>query len=402
MKIAIICFNLRWQAGGTRLIFSEAQALEKLGHKVVIYAPDFDRRVYPELWSGLEIRRVESGARLFWQYTGASIVRRVKEKLAHEKGLIRLAGDIARSVDGDFDVVNLHDFAYIAAPFLKSKLPKARVVWTMNEPPYQYLPKEAFLYDFLSRAYNFYKDLSARKYFRAIHGVAVLVNRYKKWAEERGMRARVIRSGLDFQKFYSPPKSIAGKSKFKILSVGALNRYRRFEDTVRAAKILREAGFDVRLQIVAKNIWKEDAYQKELTEFVEKESMKDFTELNFAGVSEAELPRVYANADFFVLPMYLPPPRSGYGWQMVGFEAMAAGTPTIVCRALDVTEVLKDGETAAFHDPASPGQIADKIREMLNNPDLYSKISRQGQEFVKNNLSWGKYAREFLELCASQ
>jgi glycosyltransferase involved in cell wall biosynthesis len=75
---------------------------------------------------------------------------------------------------------------------------------------------------------------------------------------------------------------------------------------------------------------------------------------------------------------------------------MAAGTPTIVCRAIDVVEALKDGETALFVDPLSPEDIAEKISSAVRDPALYRKIAVAGQEFVKRNMSWEKYAAEML------
>lgn len=396
MKIALVCFNLSWQAGGVRLIYSQTRALVAEGHQVTIYAPDLDTSVYPELRRGLDIRVIQSGAKPLWQYASQNLFRRVIEKWRHTVALTEVARAIAEKIDLDFDIVNLHDFAYILGRFYRRRGGQAKIIWTMNEPPYQYLPKESFLYDVLSRAYNFFKDFSERKYFGKIDGAAVLVARYKEWAEKRGMRAKVIRSGLDFDKFYSSPKSVAHKKQFEVLSLGALNRYRRFEDTVRATKALRHKGYDARVKIIAKNIWREDRYEKEFTDFVAREGMGKFTTLNFHGVSESDLPRVYAQADFFILPMYLPPPRSGYGWQMVGFEAMAAGTPTVVCRALDVTEALEDGKTALFTDPMNFEQIAARIEALIKKPELYVRIARQGQEFVRNNLSWEKYARELL------
>ncbi len=400
MKIAIASFNLEVPAGGNVLLFSMAQVLQRLGHKVSIFAPLVDRSIFPELQKDLDIRQVACKRGLDWGVNPPGLLARVRRKINQERLQVETARKMAAVLRSTkLDVLILGDFAYRVCRFYKKNARSsdiARVLWIMNEPPYQYLPKESLFYDFASHLYNIWKDLSARKYFYSIDGVAVLVNRYKAWADERGLRATVIRSGLDFKKFYSPLRDIRNKKKFEILSIGALNRYRRFEDTVRAAKILRGKGVDTRVRIIAKNIWRENEYQKELTDFVNQEKMSDFVELNFEGVSETELPKTYSAADFFVLPMHLPAPRSGYGWQMVGFEAMAAGRPTIICRTLDVSEVLVDGETAALVDPGKPEQIAAAIEKMMSSPDFYVRIAEKGQKFVRENLSWDKYAQELL------
>lgn len=398
MKLVVVSFNLDMPGGGNVLLFSFAQALQKLGHHVSIYAPGVDKNVFPKLQKGLDIQAIPPKSPLLWKSPPDGLLGKIRYKIAQEK----LQADAARRIalrlrDLDIDVLILCDYALKVGYFCKiagNHRPRP-ILWIMNEPPYQYLHKGAFIYDAMSKIYNSYKEFSAKRYFRSIDGVVVLVDRYKEWAEKHGMSARVIRSGIDFEKFYSPPK-VTVKKTIEVLSIGMLNRYRRFEDTVRAARILRERGFDVRVKIIAKDLSEDGVYQKELVNFVDKEGMGLFTELNFRGVSEANLPKIYARADFFVLPLHLPPPRRGYGWQLVGFEAMAAGTPTIVCRSLDVVEVLKDRETAMFARPEDPEDIANKIQTMIENPNLYAKIARAGQEFVRKNMSWEKYARELI------
>ncbi len=398
MKIAIVCFNLSWQAGGVRLIYSFAHALKKLGHAVVIYAPEINESAYPDLRKGLDIRVISPPRPIIWQYSSESLFIRMREKLARGRALTAAGRNIASAMDPDFDLVNLHDFSYQLASLYKRKNPKARIIWTMNDPPYMYLPKNRFIYDLLSRGFNLYKDFIERRFFRSIHSVAVLVSRNKAWAEARGMKAKVVWSGLEFDRFSAPPKRIEGKKEFTILGVGALNKYRRFEDIVGAVRILRERKINIRAVIVCKNIWKEDAYAAELKELARTEGVDTYVDLRFEGASDEELRAFYAASDFFALTIHLPPPRNGFGWQLVPFEAMAAGTPVIASRKIDIVEALRDGETACFVNPLSPVDIADKVEMLIKNPELYARIASAGQQFVKTKMSWDMYATEVLSL----
>ncbi len=398
MKIAIVCLNLSWQAGGVRLIYSLAHALEKPGVRVVIYAPEINESAYPDLRKGLDIRVIPSPMPIAWQYASEGLIGRTREKLARGRTLAAAGRKIAEAMDGDFDIVNLHDFSYQIAPLYKQKNPRARIIWTMNDPPYMYLPKESFLYDIASRVFNWYEDIVERKFFRFIDAVVVLVRRNKAWAEERGMKGKVVWSGLDFDGFWAPPKRIEKKNEYVVLGVGALNKYRRFEDIVYAVKILRERSFNVRAIIVCKNIWKEDTYRDKLLAYARERGVGEYINFRLDGVSDDELKRLYASSDFFVLPIHLPSPRDGFGWQLVPFEAMASGVPVIISNKIDATEALRDGETACFVNPLSPGQIADKVEMLIGNPDLYMKIAKNGQEFVRKEMSWKKYAEEMLAL----
>ena len=396
MKIAIVCLNLSWQAGGVRLIYSFAHALMKLGHRVVIYAPEINESAYPDLRKGLDIRVITSPMPIAWQYVSDRLIGRTYEKLARGRALSAAGRKIAEAMDADFDIVTLHDFSYGLASIYKRKNPRAKIIWTMNDPPYMYLPKDRIMYDIASRVFNWYKDIAERNFFRFIDSVVVLVERNKAWAEERGMKGKVVWSGLEFEKFYAAPKKFACKKEFTIFGVGALNKYRRFEDIVDAIKILRDRSHNVRAVIVCKNIWKENECMDMLLARARDVGVEQYIDFRFDGASDDELEQLYAMSDFFVLPIHLPPPRDGFGWQLVPFEAMAAGTPVIASRKIDITEALADGETACFVDPLSPVQIAEKIEMLIKNPDLYFKIATDGQEFVKTKMSWEAYAKEVI------
>ncbi len=75
---------------------------------------------------------------------------------------------------------------------------------------------------------------------------------------------------------------------------------------------------------------------------------------------------------------------------------MAAGLPVILCRTTTSTEVLEDGKIALFVNPISPEQIAEKVKHLVDNPADYFRIASAGQKFVKENMSWEKFAEETL------
>lgn len=399
MKIAVICLNLKWQAGGTRLIYSLAQGLKKLGHQVVIYTPEFNPEAFPEERKGLEIKVVPPAYPFSWNEKINGFWARVQSKLKQERLYIDTSRRIATSMDSDFDIVNVHDFAFPVAFFYKKINPKTKVIWTENDPPYTYLPKSNPFIGILSRLFNSYKDLQSRKYFKAIDKVNVLDLYNQNWASSRGLRAVVIRSGIDFKNFYQPLKDSRLRSKpFKILSLGALNIYRRFEDIIKATEMLKNKKLDVVTTIIAKDIWEETFYKNKLTQLVQDLGLNSDVKLNFEGVSNEEFQKTFRDSDVFVLSTYLPPPRNGYGWGLTNFEAMAAGLPLILCNTSTACEVLKDGENVLLVDPLSPDQIADKVELLIKNPELANRLSQNGQRYVQDNLSWEKYAHELVNL----
>jgi glycosyltransferase involved in cell wall biosynthesis len=399
MKIGIVCFNIDWQAGGPRLLLSSAKAMQDLGHVVIIYAPELSTDAYKELWKGLDFRIVKPREFFTWTGRTKNIFKWIFRKIRQERLHIDTAKRIAEAMDKDFDVVNLHDFAYRVSYFYKKINPRAKILWTQNDPPYVYLPKENPVFDLLSRIYNRLKDFMSRRYFKAIDKSLVLDLHNEEWAKKRGLKPVMIRDGIDFKNFYAPVKDISEKSKaksFQIMGLGALTSYRRFEDTILAVKLLREQGYDARALIIAADIWEEGECRAKLQNMVEENKLEHFIELRFKPASNEELQKAYWGSDMFAMTMYLPPPRNGYGWGLINFEAMAAGLPLIINRTCAATEVLVDGKHALFVDPMSPEQIAEKAKMLIDDPGLYYRIATAGQKFVKENMSWEKYAKQIL------
>lgn len=406
MKIAIVCFNLSWQSGGPRLIFSAAQALQRAGHTVRIYAPEFSGKYFKELWTGLDIQTVPEAAKeLLPAERPTNLVSWILGKIKREQAQVQAAKKIAKAIAPDFDVVNVHDFAYPVGYFYRNRNANAKIIWTENDPPYSYLPKKGIVKDFLSRAYNNWKDVAAQRYFEAIDSVSVLDEYNAAWCKRRGLKPIIIRLGVDFKNFYLPVKDFTQRAKEKkavLFGLGSLNSYRHYEDMLRAVAILRGEGYSARARIIANDMWNESAYRQKLLKIIENEKIGDAVDISFSGVSEEGLKAAYRESDFFVYPMYVPPPRDGFGFSIGVFEAMAAGLPVILCRTTASTEVLKDGESAFFVDPESPGQIAEKIKFAIANPDRCREIAEQGQKIVQNDLTWEQYVSGLLSLIGKE
>lgn len=400
MKVGIVCFGLSFVAGGARLIFGLARSLEAAGHTVIIYAPDFDAGHYKEPARGLNIQVVKPRVPLIWTGRPKNIFKWAWRKLEQERGFVNVSKQIAAAMPADLDILNIHDFAYRTGYFYKKRNPLAQIIWTENAAPYLYIPRRQLFADLLGWVYQWGKEITSKKYFRAIDKVIVLDFLNKRWSETRGLKSvTVVRCGVDFDKFYAPVKDFAARAKAKkvqLFALGALNVYRRYDIVARAVKLLRNDGIDARAIIVANNIWQEDAVKDALTALVKELGIAPFVDFRFSGVSEEELKRIYRESDFFVQAVYVTPPGH-HGWGIVNFEGMSAGLPLILVRSATATEVLKDGENAFFIDPLSPERIAEKIKLCIEHPEIYAKVAKAGQG-VARGMTWEKYSGETLKI----
>lgn len=100
----------------------------------------------------------------------------------------------------------------------------------------------------------------------------------------------------------------------------------------------------------------------------------------FGGfVNQAELPRVFAACDVFVLPAESEP------WGLIVNEVMCAGIPVVVAKEVGcVPDLVKDGENGFHMIAGDAGSLADAISGILVNDEKRQAMGRRSLEIVKN------------------
>jgi glycosyltransferase involved in cell wall biosynthesis len=233
------------------------------------------------------------------------------------------------------------------------------------------------------------RDFIMNVFVRAQDAIVVLDNLNKEYAKKYfGRDAIIVRSGLDQEQF-----SYSGKradDKLNILLTGILLPHRRAEDAIEAVKLLHDRGIDANLNIIGRTDM-DPHYSEKLMGLVRLRGLADRIKF-FGKVTEEDLVKAYRINDAFVFPNYLQT------WGLAVFEAMASGMPVIVSKGCGASEVLTDNENALLVEPKQPEQIAWALARLHNERELKPKLSRNGREFVENNISWRKYAENMLEV----
>jgi glycosyltransferase involved in cell wall biosynthesis len=170
------------------------------------------------------------------------------------------------------------------------------------------------------------------------------------------------------------------KNTFIMLFVGG-SVYAQRSDLVRALAILSKKYDHVRLVL-------DTSRERDiLTRLSEELGVDDKTFL-LHSASDVELAEVYAACDVFVYPASTSP------WGLVVTEAMAAAKPVIVSKQVGTSEIIQDNVNGIIIDKATPEEIAKKVEVLANNPNLRKAIGENAFKYVKDNLSWEKYAKK--------
>ncbi|MBI4085294.1 MAG: glycosyltransferase family 4 protein [Candidatus Liptonbacteria bacterium] len=398
LKIGIVHLDLSHPMGDTYSVACIAQGLRRLGHEVSVWTPVFDAGPFADKWKGLELKIIPSDkplSKVLEYINSPNPLKKIIGRLKVRRWSDASARAIAATLPANLDVLDCHNwYAYRAAKYYRSRNPSCRIVWIMHDMPSNYRAKKNPVTNILSWLAFKLEPLAEKDYYRYVDEVIVMDKHSIPIAAQCGKPVALLYLGLDYPHFEQPVKirDEFKKGQVTLLGVGALSPYRRYEDIVSAVSILRKNGIKASAMIVCRDAWGNPGYRKSFDEFVESSNAAPYITINYEGVSAEGLLETFRATDIFVFPNDIEI------WGMAAFEAMAAGMPLIVSNVTSAAMYLKERNGAAlFVDPRRPEQIAAAAEKLINDRELYLKMAKDGQKFVKENLSWGAYAKGFLD-----
>jgi glycosyltransferase involved in cell wall biosynthesis len=117
--------------------------------------------------------------------------------------------------------------------------------------------------------------------------------------------------------------------------------------------------------------------------------------VGFLGsVPTHELARIYAGADFLVLPTVSDTSP------LVALEAMACGTPVLATRVSGLPTMIEDWKTGFLVKPGDVGQLAMGIRFLTGDARLRRRMGKNGQRRVRDFL-WPAVTDQYLSVYGS-
>lgn len=182
--------------------------------------------------------------------------------------------------------------------------------------------------------------------------------------------AVIVPIGIDIDESPITPKPLDGRH---LLFVGRLVEFKGVDYLISAMK-----GLDATLSIVGKGPARES-----LEHHAREEGVTD--RVTFEGfVSEAQLDRLYREANLFVLPSV----GRNESFGIVQLEAMKRGLPVInTSLPTGVPYVSIDGRTGRTVAPGDPEGIAAAAKALLADPEQYRRYSENAQCRVREHFS---------------
>ncbi|MFM0094531.1 glycosyltransferase family 1 protein [Paraburkholderia nemoris] len=162
-----------------------------------------------------------------------------------------------------------------------------------------------------------------------------------------------------------------------VLAVGSLNRHKNFQLVAEAARLIREAQFDI-VVVGGGDARVYGTGQDALPGFVK----------HLGYVSDGELAALYRRAACFVYPSRY----EGFGLPPV--EALALGCPVIASRLPAVQEAC--GDAVLYTSPDDPAELARLLEQITGDAALRASLRERGRARTME-LTWRATAVKLIE-----
>jgi len=398
MRIAV-WHNLP-SGGAKRALYYQIKCLLARGHFVEVWCPSTANRSFMEL-NDIVCENIYSiawpsapGVTLLGYLTKyLNIYKKIKILEQHSK-------IVAREINqNNYDILLAHGDQYLAAPSIARYIQIPSVLY-LQEPNRQLY--EAFLsapvikshkpkklFNLPTNIVNCLRILfkahgnqikAKQEYINAKSFDRILVNSlYSRESVIRayGLDPHLCYLGVDVDNF--KPKNTL-KCMNKVIGIGSITRAKNIEFIIEALSLIS----DKNIALTWIGNFADEKYYNVVVEYAKTLSVNLSIRV---GLDEEELISEIRKSYLMVYSPRLEP----FGF--VPLEANACGIPVIAVAEGGVRETIKDGVNGflCLNDPAD---MADKIRMLYENKNLYKALCNTCRKYVEDNWTWDKSTDE--------
>ncbi len=384
MRVLIVHPHI-FAGGAEKVVVNLAHHLGKMGCHVDIATLTLDPSMVPDIPGGLSYLMPDCAAA---HPDKSSLTAVARSMFIESKYLI----DLIKGRVGDYDLFNPHNYpAYWAVGLTGGCEP---VVWHCNEVlgPYD---ETRDLYD---KSVVFRLALDVAKKFdefvvRGIEQIVTCSEYNGRLIRERyGRSAEVVNTCVDYRFFrenVEDMKDALGLGETPLLlHVGSLIKRKNQLVSLQVAKLLKRRLGSIKLAIVGEGPWSYNL-KRAVSDLHLEEDV-----LFFGKVSEEDLRSLYHACDVNLFPV------QEQTWGLVPFEALAAGKPSVVSMRCGAAEVFQRRKLGPVVEPVV-GETAKAVYYLLKNPEDVSTMIENGRRYIREHLSYEKYAERILDIFKS-
>jgi len=376
LKIAFLIDEFHWSL---TFVFDKAIFLKEQGHQVKIFAQriyknkaspykDFKKQILKlPRWDKLRVKDLLFGligALSFQPIITIKTILKIlstKENLTQKLYSLNLALPFLRE---KFDLIHIH-FGYCASRYIDGlKILNTPLIITFNGSDLIFPPKQ-----------------EAKKYkevFERANLIIVVCENLRKKAIEMGVNEKkliLIYHGRDLDYFSYQERAFLNKLPV-IVTVARLHWMKGLNYAIEAMKILNEKKFNFEYWLIG------DGREREALEYMVNEYGLNKKVKFLGALSREQVREKLFQADIFLLTSLI-----GGGLGMSILEAQATGLPVVATRVGGIPEGIRDGETGFLVPPRNPEALAEKLKILIENPELRKQMGKKAREWVEKKFN---------------
>lgn len=381
-NIAVFSLSFAPFEGGAEIAVREVIRRQK-GLNFAIFTYRFNR-AWPTLESGenMEIFRLGRGK------AGSQYYGRIWDKIFYVFSAWRKAEELHQKKRFELIWAIMASYGGIAALIFKLRHPRIPFLLTIQEGD----SDKHMIFGKLGLV-----GFLGGQIIRRANHIQAISNSLKIFVQKRGARCpiEVVSNGVDLDLF---------NTNYKNFEIKAVRENLGLKDDyviITASRLVYKNGIDILIEAIAKLKEKRSNIkcliigggpeQKKL----QAKSLKlqvDGNILFLGQIPQKDLPLYFQLADIFVRVSR----SEGLGNSFL--EAMAAGVPVIGTPVGGIVDFLKDGQTGFLVKVDEPIILAEKIKYILDNPDVVKQVMNNAYLMVKQNYSWDIIAKLFRNI----
>jgi len=384
MRILVLSWEYppRMIGGLGRHVAALTRALADAGHAVHVVTREHPDALPEESDRGIHVTRVDTSP------PGVPFDDLVPWVLGFNTAVLAAASRLAAT--HEFDVVHAHDWlvASAAAGVAEAfRLPLVATVHATEWGRHQgHLPGET------NRFIHGVEGWLTERADRTIVCSTYMHDQVQELFGVPEQRLHVIPNGVAVDGFVLPEdevralrRTLADDGTHLVLFAGRLEYEKGVQTVLHALERLTTSVGPVRFLIAGVG-----TYSDELRRLVDELGLGH--RVRFTGFLEERALRLhYAASDVAVAPSIYEP------FGLVATEAMACGTPVVASDTGGLREILAEGHGLTF-PPQDAEQLADRIAEVLTDPELARGLVSRGRERIRALYDWGDVARRTADV----
>lgn len=180
------------------------------------------------------------------------------------------------------------------------------------------------------------------------------------------------------------------KEKPTFLFLSNLIQSKGIYELLEACQLLKKRGIDFQLNIVGSE---GDILIKDLNKVIESYSLEKFVSV-LGPIFNEEKFKSLVSASVFVLPTFYP----NECFPLVLLEAMQASLPVISTYEGGIPDIVIDGETGYLVPQRDINALADRMQELIENPQLREQMGQAGRKRYEELFTAEIFENRLLEI----